>query len=68
MKEIIKKYNIIVESIEKLNDTSKSEDDIRLQYLVNNKYVLKMNTAEIISEDFLSSIGKLIERYNAIGV
>ncbi len=68
IKNVLDSYNIPVASITKLNDTSKNDEDLRIQYLANNQYVVKLNTAKVISEKFLENISRLIERYNEIGV
>ncbi len=68
IRTILGKYHISPNSIVKLGDTSKNDEDIRVQYLVNDAYVMKLNTAKIFSEPFLKNISRLAERYRAIGV
>lgn len=65
---VLKQYSITLHSLDKIIDTSHGEDDIRLNIILNNMYVLKMNSTEMISESFLQGINTLIEKYNSIGV
>lgn len=55
------------------NDTSKGNDDIRLNYVIldtatGKKYVLKMNSSPVITESFISNMDSIAKRYRAIGV
>ena len=68
IRQILKEYNIAGDSIEKLDDTSRNDEDIRQQYLINHSYVMKLNTAALVSEKFLEDISRVIERYRKIGV
>lgn len=65
---ICNNFNIQCFNIGDLIDTSRSDDDIRFNYRINNQYFLKINSATGVSEKFLSDIEKLMERYKAIGV
>ena len=68
IRQILKEYNIAGDSIEKLDDTSRNDEDIRQQYLINHSYVMKLNTAALVSEKFLEDISRVIERYRKIAV
>ena len=68
IRQILKEYNIAGDSIEKLDDTSRNDEDIRQQYLINHSYVMKLNTAALVSEKFLEDISRVIERYRKTGV
>ncbi len=68
IRQILKEYDIAGDSIEKLDDTSRNDEDIRQQYLINHSYVMKLNTAVLVSEKFLEDISRVIERYRKIGV
>lgn len=68
IRQILKEYDIVGDSIEKLDDTSRNDEDIRQQYLINHSYVMKLNTAALVSEKFLDDISRVIERYRKIGV
>lgn len=66
--KICKEYNIQVSEINNFIDSSKGEDDIRYNYVINNKFVLKMNTNGVITEKTLMEIDALQNRYRSIGV
>ena len=61
IRQILKEYNIAGDSIEKLDDTSRNDEDIRQQYLINHSYVMKLNTAALVSEKFLEDMGTTAE-------
>ena len=65
---IIQNYDIYFHRVTKVIDTSHGENDIRLNYILDDRYVLKINSAHVIWEDRLQEISRLIARYRAIGV
>lgn len=68
IKNICYKYGIDFKNINNVIDTSNSEDDKRYNYIIDNKYVLKITNSLAICEIFLEDINTLIERYINIGV
>lgn len=68
IKYICEHYGIEDVCIGSFFDTSHGEEDIRYSYVISQKYVLKMNTAEMVTEDFLQGISQLVEKYRDIGV
>lgn len=66
--EILKQYSITLKSINTLIDSSHGEEDLRIHVIINNEYVLKINTAHIISETFLRGINQLVKKYKSIDV
>lgn len=66
--EVCEKFNIHVTEINNCIDSSKSDEDIRYNYVINNEFVLKINTNDTITERFLNDISSLQERYRSIGV
>lgn len=66
--DICKEYGIKVDSVSNVIDTSHGETDLRYNFIINNEYVLKMNSADTISESFLQGINRLVMRYRRIGV
>ena len=62
------KFNIVAEKISDVIDTSRNEEDIRLIYVINDTWVLKMNTASVITEEFLLNLHDLSQRYRSIDV
>ena len=55
------------ESIE-LVDSSHGEDDVRHNYIIDKKYVLRINSAKVMTEKRLTELNTLIERYRSFGM
>ena len=68
IQEIMLRFGLTVESVTGFYDTSHNDDDKRLNYVLDNKYVMKMNSAEVMCEKRLKEIQRLISRYRSIGV
>ena len=66
--EIIKKFGLAFTDITKEVDTSHGDDDRRLNYILDDKYVLKVHSARSMWELRLQEIQRLIDRYRSIGV
>ena len=49
-------------------DSSHGENDVRHNYLVDKKYVLRMNSAKVMTEKRLSELNVLINRYRSFGM
>ena len=49
-------------------DSSRGDNDIRHNYILDKKYVLRINSAEFLSEDIFKSLNLLIHRYREFGV
>lgn len=64
---VIPKYNISYKTISKTIDSSK-ENDYRLNIILDDKYVLRVNNKNVMNEMRLAEIERLILRYNEIGV
>lgn len=64
---IVSKYNIKYDKVNNVIDSSNS-NDFRLNIILDNKYVVRINDANVITEDRLNEIDRLITRYNNIGV
>ena len=64
---VIQKYNISYKTISKIIDSSK-ENDYRLNIILDDKYVLRVNNKNVMNEMRLAEIERLILRYNEIGV
>lgn len=66
IKELMRSYGI--ETCEHVREIDSSRpNDYRLNIIVDNKYVLRINSAEI-TEERLDAISRLSERYRSIGV
>lgn len=68
IKCICEKYDIQDVHIGCFFDTSHGEDDLRYNYVINQKYVLKINSADMVTEAFLEGVNQLVENYRSIGV
>lgn len=68
IQEIISRFGLSVQSITDFYDTSHSDDDKRLNYILDQKYVLKLSSICSMWEARLQEIYRLIERYHSIGV
>ena len=62
----IDSYNINYNNI-KIIDSSKP-NDFRFNIILDNKYVVRINNKDVITEERLAEIDRLISRYNDIGV
>lgn len=49
-------------------DSSHGEDDIRQNYIIDNRYVLRVNSAQVMTEQRLAELNTLIARYNDFGI
>ena len=49
-------------------DSSQGEDDIRHNYIIDKKYVLRLNSAKVMTEERLTELNTLIDRYRSFGM
>lgn len=68
LQQILSQFGLTFREITALHDTSWGENDKRLNYILDEQYVLKINSLTFMSEERLQEISRLIERYHAIGV
>ena len=68
IQNILDHFGLTFQSVTKLYDTSHSEDDKRLNYILDDRYVLKINSVIAMWEQRLQEISRLIARYRSIGV
>ena len=66
--EILKKFGLAFNDVTKEVDTSHGDDDRRLNYILDDKYVLKVHSVRSMWELRLQEIQRLIDRYRSIGV
>lgn len=66
--QILAHFGLSFTEIINFIDTSHSEEDKRLNYILDEKYVLKVNSVCAMWEDRLQEIKRLIARYRSIGV
>ncbi len=59
---ILREYGVNkVDEIKRI-DSSRGEKDIRLNYIVDKKYVLRINSAEAMTEERLQELERLMAR------
>ena len=64
---IMKTYGLPDVSEVEMIDSSRGDNDIRHNYILDKKYVLRINSAEFLSEDIFKSLNLLIHRYRESG-
>ncbi len=64
----LSKYGCIGKDNIHLIDTSRSADDIRLNYIIDKKWVLRLCNAPDMTEQRLAELNRLIDRYIAFGL
>lgn len=62
---ICEKYNISYKNRKEIDTT---KEDYRLNIILDNKYVIRLNDQKVMTEERLYEIQRLINRYNSIGV
>ena len=68
IRDLLEQFGLDFQSVNKVHDTSRGENDRRFNYILDDRYVLKVNSAHVMSEDRLKEISRLIGRYCDIGV
>lgn len=68
IQNILDHFGLTFQSVTKQYDTSHSEDDKRLNYILDDRYVLKINSVGVMWEQRLQEISRLIARYRSIGI
>ncbi len=65
---IVSHFPVELKAVTDFCNTSRSETDIRWNFIFGQVYVLKINSENSMWEERLQEISRLIARYNAIGV
>ena len=68
IREILSLYGIVSFLSCRKIDSSRGEDDIRWNYVIDNKYVLRINSCDVMTEDRLGEINALAGRYMEAGI
>lgn len=66
--ELLATYGIDHFSDYRMVDSSHVDSDIRQNYIINNRYVLRVNSAQVMTEQRLAELNPLIARYNDFGI
>ena len=65
---ILNKYGIESFNDTNMIDSSHGDQDIRNNYIIDKKFVLRVNSAKVMGEDRLKELNVLIRRYNDFGL
>ena len=68
IQESMARFGLTFQNVTKKYDTSHGDDDKRLNYILDDRYVLKVNSPGTMWEQRLQEISRLIARYRSIGV
>ena len=68
LSEISNRFGLTFQKVTNFHDTSHGPDDERLNYILDDRYVLKINSPRAMWESRLQEINRLIDRYRSIGV
>lgn len=68
LQKILTAFGLTFQQVTAFYDTSHSENDRRLNYILDDRYVLKLHSACSMWEDRLQEISRLIDRYRSVGV
>ena len=66
--DLLRQFNIHSADVVEFVDSSHGEDDIRHNYIIDKKYVLRLNSAKVMTEERLTELNTLIERYRSFGM
>lgn len=66
--ELLRQFDIHSADTMEFVDSSHGEDDVRHNYIVDKKYVLRINSAKVMTEKRLTELNTLIERYRSFGM
>ncbi len=65
---ILSKFDLEKEKVTDFIDSSHSEDDIRWNFILDKRFVLKVNSPNGMWEERLQEISRLVTRYRSVGV
>ena len=68
LSDILNHFGLTFREVTDFHDTSHGPDDERLNYILDDRYVLKINSPCAMWENRLQEITRLIDRYHSIGV
>ena len=66
--DLLRQFDIHSADVVEFVDSSHGEDDIRHNYIIDKKYVLRLNSAKVMTEERLTELNTLIERYRSFGM
>lgn len=66
--DLLRQFDIHSAKCIEFVDSSQGEDDIRHNYIIDKKYVLRLNSAKVMTEERLTELNTLIEHYRSFGM
>ena len=63
--KLLERYGIGSVNDYTMIDSSHGESDLRHNYIIDKKYVLRVNSAKVMGEKRIKELNRLIGRYNA---
>ena len=66
--DLLRQFDIHSAKCIEFVDSSQGKDDIRHNYIIDKKYVLRLNSAKVMTEERLTELNTLIERYRSFGM
>ena len=66
--DLLRQFDVHCAECIEFVDSSHGEDDIRHNYIIDKKYVLRINSAKVMTEKRLTELNTLIERYRSFGM
>ena len=66
--QLLSQYGFTARGEMRLIDSSRGADDLRLNYIIDRKWVLRLCNAPEMTEKRLTELNRLIARYNAFGL
>lgn len=66
--DLLRQFDIHSAKCIEFVDSSQGEDDIRHNYIIDKKYVLRLNSAKVMTAERLAELNILIERYRSFGM
>lgn len=68
LRAILAHFGLCFETVTRYVNSSRTDDDQRFNFILDDRFVLKLHSAESIWDARLQGIQRLIERYRSIGV
>ena len=68
LREILAPFGLGFETVTRFVDSSHDDEDVRLNFILDDRYVLKLHSQQSVWEGRLQEIRRLIDRYRSIGV
>ncbi len=68
LSELLRQYGIMEFGEMRMVDSSHGEADIRHNYILDNQYVLRVNSVNVMNERRIGELNTLIRRYRAFGL